>query len=101
MGLPVQVVVLMKVKGSRPKIFSAKNPEISSFTDDYLWKLENEKLKNRYSGLQWKFGNTLWGIAESLENLLESKCGKFCLVEWMPPNGRNVIYFMSKGAIAA
>ena len=75
---PVQLVLLFQVKGTSPRILNTKDPQISltSITEVFLWKLENEKLHNKYSGLQWKFGDTIWGTAESFENLHDSKCGK-------------------------
>ena len=73
---PVQVVLSFQVKGTSPRILNTNDPQISSLTDVFLWKLENEKLQNKYSGLQWKFGDTIWGTAESFENLHDSKCGK-------------------------
>ena len=81
------MVLLFQVKGKSPQILNTKDPKTSSLTDVFLWKLENEKLQNKYSGLQWKFGDTIWGTAESFENLHDSKCGKrwFGLVECPVP----------------
>ena len=66
----------MKVNGISLAIFNAKNTEILILTDLYLWKFENGELQNRKSNLYWKYGYRIWRTAESLENLLESKCGK-------------------------
>ena len=53
----MQVVLLIRVKGTSPRIFNTKDPEILFFTDVYLWKFENEKLENKYSYLHWKYGD--------------------------------------------